>query len=144
MPQPYHHLSGRRGRKLILTPPVRMNDDLTAAQRTHQDVPALGTVGAAPTTEVVTSLQKQIDALTERVVGLTRRGNNTELAGLAPFSHEMEINLVPRANQKIAVIALIEEVRMSKFKESLLKKSPMSLEEVNKRAYKYIRIEEVR
>ncbi|GAA0164765.1 hypothetical protein LIER_20321 [Lithospermum erythrorhizon] len=31
---------------------------------------------------------------------------------------------------------------MSKFKESLLKKNPLSLEEVNKRAYKYIHLDE--
>ncbi|GAA0142436.1 hypothetical protein LIER_35571 [Lithospermum erythrorhizon] len=46
------------------------------------------------------------------------------------------------SDQKIAVRALIEGLRMGKFKESLLKKNPMSLEEVIECAYKYIRIDE--
>ncbi|GAA0174936.1 hypothetical protein LIER_28215 [Lithospermum erythrorhizon] len=55
---------------------------------------------------------------------------------------QTEFNLIPGADQKIVVIAFIEGLRMRKFKESLLKKKPSSLEEVNERAYKYIRIEE--
>ncbi|GAA0152183.1 hypothetical protein LIER_10726 [Lithospermum erythrorhizon] len=59
-----------------------------------------------------------------------------------PVPNGIQFNLVPGANQKIAVIDFIEGLRMRRFKESLLKKRPSSLEEVNERAYKYIRTEE--
>ncbi|GAA0185508.1 hypothetical protein LIER_32796 [Lithospermum erythrorhizon] len=54
----------------------------------------------------------------------------------------MEFNLVPGVDQKIDVKAFIEGLRFSKFNGYLLKKRPSSLEEINERAYKYIRIEE--
>ncbi|GAA0170615.1 hypothetical protein LIER_24839 [Lithospermum erythrorhizon] len=57
---------------------------------------------------------------------------------------QTEFNLVPGADQKIAVIAFVEGLMMIKFKESLLKKRPLNLEEVNECAYKYIRIEEAK
>ncbi|GAA0164328.1 hypothetical protein LIER_43679 [Lithospermum erythrorhizon] len=39
--------------------------------------------------DVVALLQKQIEALIERVTGQMRRGTNTELPGLAPFSPDV-------------------------------------------------------
>ncbi|GAA0155033.1 hypothetical protein LIER_12856 [Lithospermum erythrorhizon] len=55
---------------------------------------------------------------------------------------QTEFNLTLRANQKIVVIAFVEGLRLSKFKESLLKRQSQDLEEVNELAYKYIWIEE--
>ncbi|GAA0177834.1 hypothetical protein LIER_29758 [Lithospermum erythrorhizon] len=55
---------------------------------------------------------------------------------------QKEFNHVPRVDQMIVVIAFIEGLRMSNFKESLLKKRHVSLKKVNERAYKYIQIEE--
>ncbi|GAA0155105.1 hypothetical protein LIER_38019 [Lithospermum erythrorhizon] len=55
---------------------------------------------------------------------------------------QTEFNLVRGTDQKIAIITFIEGLMMNTFKESLLNKRHMSLEEVNDRAYKYIRIEE--
>ncbi|GAA0174511.1 hypothetical protein LIER_27889 [Lithospermum erythrorhizon] len=55
---------------------------------------------------------------------------------------QTEFNLIPRENQKIDMIAFVKGLRMCKFKESLIKRQPQDLEEVNERAYKYIRIEE--
>ncbi|GAA0158907.1 hypothetical protein LIER_15815 [Lithospermum erythrorhizon] len=74
--------------------------------------------------------------------------------GISSFqdSFQIEFNLFPRADQKIAVIVFMEGLRMSKFKESVMKKMPLSLEEkkmplsleeVNELAYIYIRIVEV-
>ncbi|GAA0141172.1 hypothetical protein LIER_35344 [Lithospermum erythrorhizon] len=54
---------------------------------------------------------------------------------------QTKFNLVLEADQKIALIAFIEGLRMSQFILSLLKKKPSSLEEVNESAYKYIWIE---
>ncbi|GAA0139962.1 hypothetical protein LIER_35170 [Lithospermum erythrorhizon] len=48
-----------------------------------------------------------------------------------------------KGDQKIAIIAFVEGLRMRKFKESHLKKRPQDLEEVNEREYKYNLIEEV-
>ncbi|GAA0154163.1 hypothetical protein LIER_12226 [Lithospermum erythrorhizon] len=55
----------------------------------------------------------------------------------------MEFNVILGANPKIVVIAFVEGLRLSKFKESLLKRKSQDLEEVNEWAYKYIRIEEI-
>ncbi|GAA0164182.1 hypothetical protein LIER_19878 [Lithospermum erythrorhizon] len=55
---------------------------------------------------------------------------------------QTEFNLVPGEDKKIAVIAFVEGLRMGKFKEALLKRRPLDLEEVNERDYKYIQIEE--
>ncbi|GAA0151898.1 hypothetical protein LIER_10515 [Lithospermum erythrorhizon] len=127
------------------TPPVRMSNDPLVAQPSHQDAPGSGVMGLAPVTEVVNSLQRKIDALTEKeghsLMTIKQRGR--ELISSFQDRFQMELNLVPGADQKIFVIAFVEGLRMRKFKESLLMKMPLNLEEVNGRAYRYIRIEEV-
>ncbi|GAA0174034.1 hypothetical protein LIER_41648 [Lithospermum erythrorhizon] len=72
---------------------------------------------------------------------MTIRQRKNEAISFFQDRFQTEFNLVPGANQKIEVIAFIEGLRMSKFKESLMKKNTSSLEEVNERANKYIRIE---
>ncbi|GAA0145326.1 hypothetical protein LIER_05547 [Lithospermum erythrorhizon] len=57
---------------------------------------------------------------------------------------QTELNLVPRTDQKIEIIAFIEGLRMRKFNESFMKKRSSRLEEVKEWAYKYIQIEEAR
>ncbi|GAA0162059.1 hypothetical protein LIER_43594 [Lithospermum erythrorhizon] len=54
-----------------------------------------------------------------------------------------EFYLVPRADQKITVVTFIDQLRMGKFKKSLLKKRSTSLEEANLCFYKYIQIKEM-
>ncbi|GAA0168947.1 hypothetical protein LIER_23532 [Lithospermum erythrorhizon] len=109
---------------------------------------------AAPThaTDEISLLQRPIDVFTKRVAGHTQRGTNTELACLDPFSPEITSATMTGSKRnstssrgltrKIAVIAFVEGLKINKFKESLLKKRPSSLEEINERVYKYIRIEE--
>ncbi|GAA0167427.1 hypothetical protein LIER_22366 [Lithospermum erythrorhizon] len=49
----------------------------------------------AQATDVVAFLHKQMEVLTERVTSQTRRGTNTELARLAPFSPEIRSETMP-------------------------------------------------
>ncbi|GAA0151748.1 hypothetical protein LIER_10402 [Lithospermum erythrorhizon] len=67
-----------------------------------------------------------------------------ETESIASFQEwfQTKFNLILGANPKIAVIAFVEGLRLSKFKESLLMRRPQDLEEVNEWSYKYIRIED--
>ncbi|GAA0160542.1 hypothetical protein LIER_17076 [Lithospermum erythrorhizon] len=112
-----------------------------------------------PQYDSMAALRRQVDALFAKVAGQTRRGTNTELAGLAPFSPDIRgaIMLVvlklpafgsggahrgisvpyvlsPAGQQGVLqslsdVIAFVEGLRMSKFKELLLKRQPQDIEE---------------
>ncbi|GAA0156314.1 hypothetical protein LIER_38252 [Lithospermum erythrorhizon] len=226
------------------TPPMRGNREPAAGHQGHHEATAGCVAAPAPQLDAMAALRREVDSLTAKVVGQTRRGTNTELAGLASFSpdirgaimpethpeehiaefesqmsfhqpgnkvycrpfpaslagptlkwfnrlpegcvssfvelknrftrtyvgmvqqdkdehsvmtirqreneliasfqerFQMEFNLIPGANQKIAVISFVEGLRMCKFKESLFKRHPQNLEELNERAYKYIWIEE--
>ncbi|GAA0185972.1 hypothetical protein LIER_33260 [Lithospermum erythrorhizon] len=73
---------------------------------------------------------------------MTIRQRKTESIASFQEQFQTDFGLIPGANQKIAVIAFVEGLRMCKFKGSLLKRQPQDLEEVNERAYKYIRTEE--
>ncbi|GAA0154429.1 hypothetical protein LIER_12414 [Lithospermum erythrorhizon] len=132
------------------TPPVRLNNDPSAAEPNHGEAPAPGiaVAGVAP-------IGMKLPTFTKFTGKTNPEEDIPEFYFQMSFQHPyskvhcrdfpsslVEFNLVPRTNQKIAVIDFIEGLRTSKFKESLLKKRPLSLEEVNKRAYKYIRIEE--
>ncbi|GAA0154773.1 hypothetical protein LIER_12660 [Lithospermum erythrorhizon] len=74
---------------------------------------------------------------------MTIKQNENEAISSFQDRFQTDFNLVPGTDQKIAVIAFIEGLMMSRFKESILKRKPLILEEVNEHAYKYIWIEEV-
>ncbi|GAA0163105.1 hypothetical protein LIER_19057 [Lithospermum erythrorhizon] len=117
------------------TPAVRTDNELLTGQNNRHEAPEPEAMAPTLVADAVSALQRQTDALSAKLVGHVRRGTSTNLAdGIQPCS---------RAHQKMAITAFVEGLRLGKFKESLLKRKPLNLEEVNERAYNYIWIEEV-
>ncbi|GAA0167034.1 hypothetical protein LIER_40296 [Lithospermum erythrorhizon] len=101
-------------------------------------------------------LRRQVEALSLRVVGQTRRGTNTELTGLAPFSPAIRVAIMP-AELKLTAFTKFTgktnlEEHIAEFQSQMsfhqtdstvyCKSFSASLAGPALKAYTYIRIEE--
>ncbi|GAA0175925.1 hypothetical protein LIER_29015 [Lithospermum erythrorhizon] len=77
------------------TPPVKKNNAPLTGQQSHHEAPTPEVSVLAQATDAVASLEKQIQALSERVSGQMRKVTNMELAGLAHFSPDIRSATIP-------------------------------------------------
>ncbi|GAA0156651.1 hypothetical protein LIER_14095 [Lithospermum erythrorhizon] len=115
-------------------------------QQSRHDASALEAVAPAPSIDAMAALQWQADALSAKVAGQVRRGTNTELAGgvrvncVLPRAVPDKIQPHSQGGPKNCFYRLCGGVANGKIQRI----SPQYLEEVNERAYNYIRIEEAK
>ncbi|GAA0160986.1 hypothetical protein LIER_17412 [Lithospermum erythrorhizon] len=67
------------------TPPVRRGNEHVTGQQSRHEVMIGDVVPLAPPQDTMAALRRQVDALSARVPGQTRKGTNTEFARLSPF-----------------------------------------------------------
>ncbi|GAA0183336.1 hypothetical protein LIER_30762 [Lithospermum erythrorhizon] len=63
------------------TPPVRRNQEPIKGEQSRHKVAAAGTIASDPQQDFMAALRRQVDSLSVRVSGKTRRGTDTKLAG---------------------------------------------------------------
>ncbi|GAA0147540.1 hypothetical protein LIER_07214 [Lithospermum erythrorhizon] len=76
------------------TPLVRKGNEPVSGQQNRHDGPTPEAIAPESPTDVVEASQRQVDALSARVAKQVRRGTNTEMACLAPFSPDIRRGLL--------------------------------------------------